>query len=264
MIVWSVANQKGGVGKTTTVVSLGGILAKRGYRTLLLDMDPHGSMTSYFRHDPDMINISIYQLFQAKQESQFIKPADAIYATKFKNLFLMPAATALATLDRQLSKMDGMGLVIKRALQTLNDKYDIVIIDCPPQLGVLMVNALAACEHLIIPVQTEFLAMKGLERMLRTLLMISHSQQKTFPHIILPVMFDQRTRASVTTLKLLHERYEQSVWRGVIPIDTQFRDASLRGIPLPLMLPRAKGSLAFEQFLDEILPSDDILTSATA
>jgi chromosome partitioning protein len=255
LIVWAVANQKGGVGKTTTVVSLGGILAQRGYRTLLLDLDPHGSMTTYFRHDPDLIKNSIYQLFQAKQAAEIVQPVEMVYATRFKNLYLMPASTALATLDRQLGNLDGMGLVVKQSLDLIGNRYDFVIIDCPPQLGVLMVNALAACQHLIIPVQTEFLAMKGLERMLRTLVMIGRAQHKKFPHTILPVMFDQRTRASVSTLKLLQERYEHRVWRSVIPIDTLFRDASLKGIPLPLMMPRAKGSIAFSSFLDELLIS---------
>ena len=256
MKVWAVANQKGGVGKTTTVVSLGGILSKRGYRTLILDLDPHGSMTSYFRHDPDLIRKSVYQLFQAKKGDLIAHPNEVIHATRFPDLFLMPASTALATLDRQLGNLDGMGLVVKQALKTLHDRFDVAIIDCPPQLGVLMVNALAACQRLVIPVQTEFLALKGLERMLRTLMMITRAQHKQLPYTILPTMYDPRTRASVSSLAMLKQRYASDVWRGCIPIDTQFRDASRLGIPLPLQRPKDRGSIAYAEFVDDFLGPD--------
>jgi chromosome partitioning protein len=257
MRVWAVANQKGGVGKTTTVVSLGGALSKRGYRTLLLDMDPHGSMTSYFGHDPDGIASSLYQLFQARADKQPLQAQSLIQETRFSNLSLLPASTALATLDRQLGAAEGMGLVINQALTQLQPYYDFVLIDCPPQLGMLMVNALAACEHLIIPVQTEFLALKGLERMERTLSMMQRARQKAMSYTILPTMYDRRTRASVGTLKLLRERYAGHVWQDMIPVDTQFREASRMGVPLSINNPKDRGSLAYNDFLDTLLETKE-------
>lgn len=253
MKVWAVANQKGGVGKTTTVVSIGGELSSRGLRTLLIDMDPHGSMTAYFKHDPDSIEKSIYQLFQAKADKTQINPEQLIYQTRFANLSLMPASTALATLDRQLGAVDGMGLVVFQAIQKVVSDFDFVLIDCPPQLGVLMVNALAACDHLIIPVQTEFLALKGLERMERTLQMMQRAQHKELPYTILPTMFDKRTRASLGTLRILRERYREHVWRFMIPVDTQFREASRLGVPLSINSPNDRGSQAYSEFLDYML-----------
>ena len=253
MKVWAVANQKGGVGKTTSVVSLGGLLAQRGYRTLLLDMDPHGSMSSYFRLDPDRTENSLYRLFQIKQSHMSIPPQNLIHQTEYENLSLLPASTAMATLDRQLGGSDGMGLVVKHALEALSSKYDFALIDCPPLLGVLMVNALAACDHLIIPVQTEFLAVKGLERMLRTLSMIGRANHRVPNYTILPTMFDRRTRASVATLRLLRERHSSMLWRSVIPIDTQFREASRLGVPLPIKAPNDRGSLAYGELLNDLL-----------
>lgn len=251
--VWAVANQKGGVGKTTTVVSLGGLLAKRGYRTLLLDMDPHGSMSSYFGLDPDHMEESLYGLFQVQQKQIAVSPQRLIHPTRFDHLSLLPASTAMATLDRQLSASEGMGLIVNRALNMLSADYDFALIDCPPLLGVLMVNALAACEHLIIPVQTEFLAVKGLERMLRTLSMIGRANHRVPEYTILPTMFDRRTRASVSTLRLLRERHARCLWRSVIPVDTQFREASRMGIPLPLKAAMDRGSLAYEGLLNDLL-----------
>lgn len=253
MRIWSVANQKGGVGKTTTVVSLAGQLCSRGFRTLIIDMDPHGSMTAYFGHDPDNIERSLYQLYQFDKKHSKVSPRNIIYETKFENLSLIPASTAMATLDRQLGVKEGMGLVIKKALTQLQDFFDITLIDCPPQLGVLMVNALAACQHLIIPVQTEFLALKGTERMMRTLEMIGRSLNDQLRYTLLPTMFDCRTRASNSTLKVLHDRYPNDVWSGVIPVDTQFREASRLGVPLSLRSPRDRGAVAYGILLDDLL-----------
>lgn len=265
MKIWAVANQKGGVGKTTSAVSLGGLLARRGYQTLLLDMDPHGSMSSYFRFDPDQAENSLYRLFQSAKARIDLPPQTIIRSTKFQNLDLLPASTALATLDRQLGTSDGMGLVVSHVLKKVSTDYDFVLIDCPPLLGLLMVNALAACEHLVIPVQTEFLAAKGLERMLQTLSMIGRSKHPVPEYTIVPTMYDQRTRASVSTLKLLQDNHTSCLWGSVIPIDTQFREASHEGVPLPIKEPKSRGSLAYEQLLDDLLaPVSQGVLSATA
>lgn len=253
MKIWAVANQKGGVGKTTSAVNLGGVLARQGHSTLLLDMDPHGSMTSYFGMDPDETENSLYQLFQRKKMKQELAPEQVVRSTGFDHLDMIPASTAMATLDRQLGAADGMGLVVAQALQQLVGRYDYVLIDCPPQLGVLMINALAACQHLIIPVQTEFLAVKGLERMLRTLEMIQRARHKVPEYTILPTMYDPRTRASTGTLKLLRERFADNLWHSVIPVDTLFREASRLGVPLTMKAPNDRGSLAYAELMQDLL-----------
>ena len=172
MRIWSIANQKGGVGKTTSVVSLGGLLAERGARVLLIDLDPHGSLTSYFRYDPDSLETSLYDLFfnQRCKDLDYIRTV--VKPTSRKGVDLLPATTSLATLERQVSGQDGMGLVLAKTLAQLWDDYDYALLDTPPILGVLLVNALAACQRLVIPTQTEHLALKGLERMVHTLSLI--------------------------------------------------------------------------------------------
>ena len=250
MRVFAVANQKGGVGKTTTTVNTSAPLAIAGRRTLLLDLDPHGSLTSYFGYDPDSIKKSTYHLFQVDAPS----PETMIVKTNVENLDLMPANSALATLDRQLGVREGMGLVIVDALESLADKYSYVFIDCPPVLGVLMVNALAAAERLMVPVQSEFLALKGLERMVRTLNMITHARNGLkLPYLIVPTMFDKRTRAARESLNILRETYPSNVWDQVIPIDTRFRDASTLGLPLTQLNAGARGAKAYRQLLTTLL-----------
>jgi chromosome partitioning protein len=251
--VWTIANQKGGVGKTTTAVTLGGLLTKWGLRTLLIDIDPHSSMTSYFKYDPDVIEDGVYNLFKAAIERRELDPASLIYATGTKGLSLIPATMSLAALDRQASRLDGMGLVIKSSLQKLEGNYDYVVIDCPPILGVLMINALAACERLIIPVQTEFLALKGLERMLHTLRMVLKSRRISLPFTIVPTMYDVRTRASKDSLKVLRETYREHLWNSLIPVDTRLREASRAGIPPPMFDPQSRGVAAYMRLMNDIL-----------
>ena len=252
MKIWAVANQKGGVGKTTTAVSLAGHLVTKGARVLLVDMDPQGSMTSYFGYDPDDMPQSIYSLFQLNDFSyQNVSPA--IIDTKVEHLKLLPASTALATLDRQLGTKEGKGLVLKKSLVALDEHFDYVLIDCLPMLGILMVNALAACDSLLLPVQTEFLALKGLERMMNTLEMITKSRKSPLHSVIVPTMFDRRTRASSDSLQALRETYDDKVWSSVIPVDTQFREASRQGLPISLMNKSTRGSKAYEALLDYLL-----------
>lgn len=247
MRVLTVANQKGGVGKTTTVVTLGGLLAERGERVLLLDLDPHGSLTSYFRHDPDNLKHSSYDLFAAEPITQQ-QAESLLIVTPYKNLTLMPASIALATVERKASS-EGMGLKVARGLALLWDSFDYVLIDTAPVLGALMINALAASEHLVVPVQTEFLALKGLERMMRTITMVTRSMKKQMHYTIVPTMFDRRTQASLTTLRTLRNDFSDNIWPSMIPVDTRFRDASKNAIPPSHSDPDGRGVSAYKSLL---------------
>lgn len=253
MRIWSIANQKGGVGKTTTVVSLGGLLAHQGKRVLLVDLDPHGSLTSYFKQNPDSLDKSVYHLFfeQRCKDAVFIR--SIIKPTALKNVDLLPATTSLATLERQISGKEGMGLVVSRSLSQVWDEYDYVLIDTPPILGVLLVNAMAAAERLVIPTQTEHLAMKGLERMIHTLKMVIRSQDRGLGYMILPTLFDRRTSASVNTLKEMRNKYPDNLWSSYIPVDTKLRDASHRGLFPHQVDEQSQGVRAYSRLLTDLL-----------
>ncbi|MDF2153753.1 ParA family protein [Vibrio sp. CAU 1672] len=248
MIVWSVANQKGGVGKTTSTVTLAGLLSQKGHRVLMVDTDPHASLTTYLGYDPDDVTSSLFDLFQLKSFSR-----DAVRSriidSDLDGIDIIPAHMSLATLDRVMGNRNGMGLILKRALQAVEDDYDYVLIDCPPILGVMMVNALAASDRILIPVQTEFLAMKGLERMIRTLSIMQKSRPDGFKVTIVPTMYDKRTNASLQTLTQLKRDYPDQVWTSAVPIDTKFRDASLRHLPASHFASGSRGVFAYKQLL---------------
>ncbi|MGH8550347.1 MAG: ParA family protein [Methylococcales bacterium] len=253
MKVWTVSNQKGGVGKTTTVVTLGGLLSDWGLKVLLVDLDPHGSLTSYFRINPEQAGGSAYNLFQDAMEGKAPQTRSCIQPTAVNGLSVLPATTALASIERKGSGFEGMGLVISRALAGIDPDFDYVLIDSPPSLGVLMINGLAACNRLIVPVQTEFLAMKGLERMVATLQMIYKSRNRALDYTIVPTLFDRRTSASVQTLKALREQYPAHLWDSVIPIDTRLRDASQAGLPASICYPGSRAVVAYGALLDGLM-----------
>lgn len=253
MVIWTIANQKGGVGKTTTTVTLGGLLAERGKRVLLVDTDPHASLTYYFGIDAEELENSVYDIFIRGKDITREEILQSLCPSGVSNLDILPSSMALATLDRSLGNKGGMGLILKKALQKVKTEYDYVLLDCPPVMGVLMVNAIAACNRILIPVQTEFLALKGLERMIATMALMRSSQQKDYAFTIIPTMYDKRTRASLEAYKELKAKYQDKVWSAVVPVDTKFRDASVAQTPPNVYAPASRGVFAYNTLLTYLL-----------
>ncbi|MEA5444280.1 ParA family protein [Gammaproteobacteria bacterium AB-CW1] len=252
MSIWAVANQKGGVGKTTTVISLAGSLRRRDRRVLVIDLDPHASLTSYLGLDPESTDDGVFALFQHAAGEQAAGPG-RIRSAGEDGIDILPASPSLAVLDRKLGTRQGMGVILRRGLRTLAADYDHVLLDCPPMLGILMVNALAACDRLVIPVQTEFLALNGLRRMLRTLEMIGRSRGQVPDYLIVPTQFDRRTRASAQSLYTLRHEFDPHVWAQYVPVDTRFREASQLGRPLTTLEPASRGAQAYDALCRQLL-----------
>ncbi|MFT6268445.1 MAG: chromosome partitioning protein [Alphaproteobacteria bacterium] len=264
MKVWTVVNQKGGVGKTTTAISLAGSLSAMAYKVLLIDLDPHASLTHYLGFDSEKLTLSAYDLFVASQHPHMLTKLihEAVQKTSIDGIDLLPAHMALATLDRALPEQSGRGLIVKKIVaclqskdteQKLNHHYDYIVIDCQPVLGILMVNAMVAATTIVLPTQTEHLGLHGLNKMLRTIEQMKSSLSPDLVSVIVPTLFDRRVNACISAYAKMRETYKEQLWRGYIPVDTKFRDASAQGLPINRVAPNAKGSFAYEKLAGELL-----------
>lgn len=250
----AVVNQKGGVGKTTTAISLGSLLAEKHGTALMIDLDPHASLSTYFGNNPEVTDSSSFELFKGAINRSHATLDSLVSETAVKNLFLLPASTHLATIERRGANVPGLGLVIRENLLKSAKTYDYVLIDTPPTLGILMINALAACDHVIIPVQTDYLAIRGLDLVVCTLDRVRRSRNWALPHLIVPTFYDRRTKASEKGLEELQQRYRRNLWDGVIPVDSGIRTASSEKIPYPQFNRRGRAAKAYARLVDDLLP----------
>lgn len=263
MKIWTVGNLKGGVGKTTTALTLAGLAASRGLRVVLLDLDPHCSLTSFFLREQQNVEHGSFDFFANNNELTPFNFKHCLLEAGHENLKLIPASPALASVDRQPSGKDGVGLLIKSALEMTTASTDLVIIDGPPMAGVLMVNAIVACQQLIIPVQTDYLGVQGLRRMLDTLKLIADlGYQDCWHSLIVPTLFDRRTHASLKALEDLREEFGNRVWTSQIAIDTKFREATALGQLPHLLHEECSGVNAYRSLLDTLLAVDKQATNA--
>jgi chromosome partitioning protein len=248
MRTFSITHLKGGVGKTTTTLVLAGLLQARGFRVLVVDLDPQASLTAVLGHVPEALDRGTHGLFTGAP----IAIADAVRTQH--GFDLLPTSPALARAERMPERPDGLGGVLAAALRTVATRYHFALIDCPPALGVLQVNAIAAAERLIVPVQCEHLAVEGLRRLDATLAMIARSRGGRVPaRLIVPTMVDFRTRAAHFALRLLREHWGHDLWRGHIPEDTALRDAArLQRMPHEYA-PRSRAVLAYANLMVDLL-----------
>jgi len=252
MSVWAVANQKGGVGKTTTALCLGRECAARGQRVLLIDLDPHASLSCAFGVPAQPPTPGVLELFATPAPAI----ADLLRPSAIENLDYLCAQTGLATLERRSASQPGLGRALQQALLQHAGQHDRIIIDCAPTLGLLMINALAAADRLIIPTHTEPLALYGLDSMLRTAAMVQQSRQRPLPVAILPTRFDRRTRASIDTLNTLRDNYGEQLCPIPISLDTRLSHPSALTSPLSARdYTLSRGLDAYRQVLDWLCAS---------
>ena len=254
MRVWAIANQKGGVGKTTTTLALGRGLAMRGQRVLMMDLDPHSSLTRAFGLPAEPAPAGVLDLFD--QPTAELGPL--VRETGIDNLSFVAAQTALATLERRSATQPGLGMALANALARGGQDYDYVLFDCPPTLGLLMVNALAAADRVIIPTQTEPLALHGLNGMCRTVDMIERSRRRPLPASVLPTLHDKRTRTGNDTLRQMQETHGDRVWDDAIPNDTRICSVDELVKPLSAGQYPGRGLSAYRRALDWLLGSDRV------
>ncbi len=245
--VLAVANQKGGVAKTTTVASLGAAMAEKGRRVLLVDLDPQGCLTFSLGLDPDKLVVSIHEVLLGD-----VEPSAALVPT-LEGMTLMPANIDLAGAEAMLLMRAGREYALKRALAKVADDFDVVIIDCPPSLGVLTLNGLTAADEVIVPLQCETLAHRGVGQFLRT---INDVQQITNADLALlgalPTLYDSRTTHSRDVLLDVADRYDMPVLAPPIPRTVRFAEATASGSSV-LAGRKNKGANAYRELADELL-----------
>ena len=252
----SIANQKGGVGKTTTTLSLGAALKKFGKSVLVMDLDPHACATIHLSFFPGSFRWSALDIFtrsinKDKSDPGDFKFSDVIYKCKFFDF--VPSHIRLSDLESDLKDVSGKGLILRNWIRKVGTDYDYILIDCPPQMGVLLVNALVAADLVIIPIQTDFLALHGLKLIFDTMRLLNKVLKNTLDYCTLATMFDRRAGACKRVLKLLRQKMGSRMFSTIIHTDTKFREASARGEVILEYAPKSRGALEYLQLAREVL-----------
>ena len=250
--VVSVANQKGGVGKTTTAVNLSTILAKRGKKVLLIDADPQGNATSGIGIDKDA-KLSVYDVLINDVELE-----NTIKDTIVKNLEICPSNINLAGAEVELVPMMSREYRLKEKIDEQKDKYDYIIIDCPPSLGLLTLNAFTASDSVLIPVQCEYYALEGLGQLINTINLVKkHLNAELVIEGALLTMFDIRTNLSNQVVKEVNRYFDKKVYRTVIPRNVKLSEAPSYGMPISVYDPKSKGARAYDKFVKEFIKNNE-------
>lgn len=250
--IYSLANQKGGVGKTTTAVNLGAYLAHSGQRVLLVDLDPQANATSSLGVDKNAISRSVYDVLIGAEA-----PATLTLVTACVGLDLLPASPALAGAEVELLNVIGRETRLRHALRQVSPRYDYVLIDTPPSLNMLTVNALTASDGVLIPIQCEYLPLEGLAQLLRTIELV---RQRLNPDLtvrgLILTMYDRRTNLARQVVQEIHDHFPTTVFQSVIPRNVKLSEAPSYGEPILTYAPDSPGGLAYEALCQEILASE--------
>jgi len=250
--VYALANQKGGVGKTTTTVSLCAYLAQAGHKVLLVDTDPQANATSSLGIDKNALTNSVYEMLVGTQAADSV-----VVISSQRGLDLIPSAPSLAGADIELIGLSGREVRLAQALMLLRSKYDYILIDTPPSLGLLTVNALVASDGVIIPVQCEYLPLEGLAQLLQTIEMV---RTKLNPRLgirgVLMTMFDPRTRIAREVVHDVRQQFPRITFKTIIPRSVRLSEAPSYGEPIGIYAPESSGALAYNAFGKEFLDTE--------
>ena len=247
--IFSFCNQKGGVGKTTSVVNIGTLLASEGYKTLIVDLDAQGNATSGLGQEKPSLEFTSYQLLVENSEIDGL-----FHETEFKNLFLIPANADLSAAELELVSRDRREFALKNSLKTLEKDYDFIFIDCPPSLGLITVNALASSDYLIIPLQCEYYALEGLGLLLNTFQLI---QKNLNPDLqiggVLLTMADFRTNLTQQVIEEVRNYFKEKVFSAIVPRSVKLSEAPSFGKPAVLYDPDNRGSKSYQEICKEFI-----------
>ena len=245
----AVANQKGGVGKTTTSINLSACLAEAGQRVLVVDVDPQGNTTSGLGVDKNNVENTIYEMMLGECTVE-----ECILKNVLENLDVMPSNVNLAGAEIDLIGVDEREYILQKAMAQVKDNYDFVIVDCPPSLSMLTVNAMTASDTVLVPIQCEYYALEGLSQLIHTINLV---KQRLNPNLemegVVFTMYDARTNLSLQVVENVKENLKQTIYKTIIPRNIRLAEAPSHGIPINLYDPKSAGAESYRLLADEVI-----------
>ena len=249
--VIAIANQKGGVGKTTTSINLSACLAEKGKKVLLIDMDSQGNTTSGFGFEKNELDKTVYEVLR---EEVSIEEAIIPVEECFENLFLIPANRNLAGAEIELIGIDEKEYILKKITDKLRRKYDYIIMDCPPSLSMLTINALTAATSVLVPIQCEYYALEGLSQLIKTIELVKERLNENLEmEGVVFTMYDARTNLSLQVVENVKDNLDQTIYKTIIPRNIRLAEAPSHGLPINLYDPRSTGAESYMLLADEVI-----------
>ena len=247
--VIAITNQKGGVGKTTTSVNLSACLADAGKKVLLVDLDPQGNASSGLGIEKDDLELCVHDVLIDGEPI-----ADIVQPTMLENLFVAPATIQLAGAEVELVSVVSRETMLKKALASVRDTYDFIVIDCPPSLGLLTLNAFTAADSVLIPIQSEFYALEGVSQLVKTITIVQQTSNKDLEiEGVLLTMFDGRTNLSIQVADEVKKFFGNKVYKTIIPRNVRLSEAPSYGEPIIVYVPKSKGADVYTKLAKEVI-----------